>query len=245
MYPVGSECVHRSDIPVLAETFDVDFNMDSDQTFHSNFGLQLDVPVTPHRHIHRQIPLTQIDGLSEYLQALSGTVTDESTMQETNSASFPLSDSPTIPQNPDVRITRKHRRDRHAPLTSSEGLSEYMQAMMPLKESVKGAGIPRRDYGNPSPETALGSHAPTAEEIAWTKRLEARMQMRRARAVKAALNVENAIVVSGKRGLGSKDMRMSLGANVHAITESGRAAAGTTLMARAVRAGIWGMFSRR
>jgi len=245
MYPVGPECVHRSERPVLAETFDVDFNMDFDQTIGSNFGLHSDVPVTRQHHFHRQIPLTQIDGLSENLQALSGVVTDVSTMQEMDPASTPLSDRPTIPQNPGVPITRKHRRDRHAPLTSTDGLSEYMQAMMPLKESVKGAGIPRRDYGNPSPETALGSHAPTAEEIAWTKRLEARMQMRRARAVKAALKVENAIVVSGKRGLGSKDMRMSLGANVHAITESGRAAAGTTLMARAVRAGIWGVFSRR
>lgn len=202
-------------------------------------------PVTRKHRCNRHESLVSIDGLIEHKQALSEMKTEPSGLLLIDPASIPLPDSPIIAGVPNVTVARKHCRERHAPLMAVDGLSEYMQAMRAPTKAVEGAGIPRIDYGNPTLLTALGSHAPTDEEVEWTIKLSERIKMRKAQAAKAAVNVENAIVMPGKKGLGSKDMRIFLGANIHTLGGKGTRGSGARMMVRVMRAGIRGLFSRR
>lgn len=192
MYPVLPDCVPPLDSSAIIGNLDIDFNMDFDLTLDS-LEMQVDVSAIRQYRLHRSIPLALINGLTENMQALSEQITDTSPLFVDDCASIPVPESPTVIQNPDKTITRRHIRNRHDPLTAINGLSEYMQAMIAPIESVSGAGIPRRNYGNPDFYMALASHAPSAKEIEWTRKLEKKIRMRN------AAGTEKVMMVHGKK----------------------------------------------
>ena len=262
--PIIEGMDHLTMIP-LASSNDFDFGFDTNFDPNFNLGINsqiedydmnIDIQLSPNLDPHtddlaawqhdsnRDIPVTHLNVSTEDVMALSQIVTDESTIIGCDSPSLSRPDSPTLPG-------RESFYGGRGSWVYARGLRDNIQTNNPRTPlPVENRGNKSRDYGNVALETTFGSHAPTADEITWTRELEYRLRMTRSPPRRPIFDNANAKMYSEDRNLSSKNLHSFLGVGIEG--DSGSDAeeervtmCGCGIFAGAMKAGVAGMFRGR